>query len=314
MKIIGIIDIGSNSITLVLVEIYGNSNYRIIAKMKELVRLGMDITPEGGLNPLRMEKAIKALSNFKSLYTTFNKCDIYAIATEAVRKASNQAEFLKVVKVTLDIDIHVLTGLEEAYYDYLGVMSGIGIAMENVLIMDIGGSSTEMILVNNRNLTNSISLPFGAITLTNKFVLNEEMSAETEKELNHYLELQFQRVPWLPAAENLPLIGVGGTFRNIAGISKKINNFYIDTSHNYLMDANEVLSIYESTKNKNLNQRKRIKGLSKDRADIFLGAYSIISTIINFCGISEVIVSNYGIRQGLIHEIIHSQNHLKLPL
>jgi exopolyphosphatase / guanosine-5'-triphosphate,3'-diphosphate pyrophosphatase len=306
MKNIGIIDIGSNSIRLIIVETYEDNSYKIVGQMKEPVRLGMDVTPDGGLCPIRMERAIMALSKFKVLYSAFNECEIYAIATEAVRKASNQMEFLRFIKEVLDIDVRVLTGIEEAYYDYIAVISSIDI--QNALIMDIGGSSTEMILINNRNIINSISLPFGAITITNKFMLTEEMGIETEKELNQYLKLQFDKIPWLLASENLPLIGVGGTFRSIGEISKKINNFYIDTSPNYLMEAKDVLNIYNSTKKKNLDQRKKIKGLSKDRADIFLGAYSIISTIINFCRISEVIVSSYGVRHGLIHEIIHSRD------
>ena len=134
------------------------------------------------------------------------------------------------------------------------------------------------------------------------------MSTETENAITQYLKVQFENIPWLPNVTTLPLIGVGGSFRNIGEISKKNNISSLAVSNNYPMKAKEVLNIYNLIKNINLTERKKIRGLSKDRADIFLGAYSIISTIINYCSISEVIISNSGLRQGLIHEIINNQS------
>src|SRR5680860_1808973 len=140
MKNVGIIDIGSNSLRLVVIEI-GNKNYfRVIDEVKETVRLGMEMTVDGKLSPIRMENAISALSSFKSLYEGLGDCNIFPVATEAVRRASNQREFLNMVKSRLNMDIRVFTGAEEAYYDYFGVINSLDIS--NGLIMDIGGSST----------------------------------------------------------------------------------------------------------------------------------------------------------------------------
>ena len=123
MKKIAIIDIGSNSIRLVIVQINKDNSFRIIDEIKESVRLGKDMTLEGELNSSRIEMAISTLSFFKRLCIIQNVNEILAVATEAVRKATNQIEFLNRARSELSIDIRVLTGIQEAYYDYFGAIN-----------------------------------------------------------------------------------------------------------------------------------------------------------------------------------------------
>ena len=305
MKNVGVIDIGSNSIRLVVIEIGKKNYFRVIDEVKETVRLGMDMTPEGRLDPMRMEKAINTLANFKSLCEGLGECNIFPVATEAVRRASNQREFLERVKATLNMEIRVLTGAQEAYYDYFGVINSLD--FPNGLIMDIGGASTELIWVKNKKKKEAISLPFGAINISAQFNITEKMTSTTEKALNKYLIAQFKKVPWLEEVKNLPLIGVGGTVRNIGKISRKTDNYPIDRSHNYQMEFAEVLKIYDLIKYKNLEQRKKVKGLSKERSDMFIGGFSIATALMKFCNNPRLIVSGSGLREGLIYEILRGE-------
>lgn len=302
MKNIGIIDIGSNSIRYVLVEITGNNTYKIIDEKKVAVRLGMDISPQGELAPIRMQYAREVLSAFKAQFEALGVLNVFAIATEAVRKASNQIDFINMISSSLNIDIRVLTGREEANYAYYGVVSTMGLS--NGLIMDLGGCSTEIIWVHNGQIREYVSLPYGAINITKQFDLTHELNPVSENELNKYLFLQYSKFPWLTSAHNLPLVGVGGTARNIGKISCKFYNNPIEIIHNYRMETKEVIDIYNSIKYVNLEQRKKLNGLSLDRADIFLGAVSIVSSIIEFCTPSEFIISSSGLKEGLIHEIL----------
>jgi len=308
MKNIGIIDIGSNSMRLMVIEICDNY-FRIIDEAKETVSLGMNITADGQLNPLRMEKALSTLANFKSLCEGLGECNIFPVATEAVRRASNQKEFLDLVKSRLTMEVRVLSGEEEAYYDYFGVINSM--EYSNGLIVDIGGSSTELIWVENKTIKESISLPFGAINITDQFNIREKMTSNTEKELKTYLLSQFGKVAWLGGVMNLPLIGVGGTIRNIGRISRKNINYPIDRSHNYQMDSSAVINLYDNIKYNNSEQRKKIKGLTKDRSDVFLGAFSVVSTLIEFCNNPQLIVSGSGLREGMLHEILHGEQVIK---
>ena len=309
MKNVGVIDIGSNSMRLVVIEIGKKNYFRVIDEVKETVRLGMDMTTDGKLNPIRMEKAISTLVSFKSLCQGLGECNIFPVATEAVRRASNQKEFLQMVKSTLDMEIRVLTGTVEAYYDYFGVINSLDFS--NGLIMDIGGSSTELIWVKNKTKKEAISLPFGAINISAQYNLMEEMNTNTEKELNKYLMAQFKKVAWLEEVKNLPLIGVGGTVRNIGKISRKIINYPIDRSHNYQMESSEVLNIYDNLKYKNLEQRRKVKGLSKERSDMFIGAFSVVTALMKFCNNPRLIVSGSGLREGLIYEILRGEQRIK---
>lgn len=309
MKKIGIIDIGSNSIRLVIVQINKDNSFSVIDEIKESVRLGKDMTPDGGLNPFRIDKAIDTLSFFKRLCIAQNITEILAVATEAVRKASNQIEFLTRVKSELSIEIRVLTGIEEAYYDYFGAINSMDFS--NALIMDIGGSSAELVFVQNRKLKYSISLPFGAINLTDKFSLQKAMDDKSETAIKDFLISLYKDIPWLKEVKNVPLIGIGGTIRNIGKLHRKKTNYPIANLHNYKIPTSEVISIYDQVKVKDSSQRKKLKGLSKERADIFLGAATAVVTLIEYLDLKNLHVSGSGLRDGFLYEYIFNS---KTPL
>ncbi|WP_411680863.1 exopolyphosphatase [Clostridium thailandense] len=306
MKRIAIIDIGSNSIRLVLVQINKNNFFSVIDEVKETVRLGKDMTIYGGLNPSRIEQAIKTLSFFKCLCEAQNVTEIIAVATEAVRKASNQVEFINRVRLELGIEIRVLTGTLEAYYDYFGNVNSMDIS--NALLIDIGGSSTELIWVEDRKLKASISMPFGAINLTERFSLYKAMDEKTEKDLKEFILSLYKDIPWLKEIKNIPLVGIGGTIRNIAKISRKKNSYPIANLHNYRTTVEDVIEIYNMSKIKDYTERKKMKGLSKDRADIFLGAAGAVITLFEFLDLKELYVSGCGLREGIIYEYILQGN------
>lgn len=302
MKRIAIIDIGSNSIKLVVVQINENNSFSIIDEVKETVRLGKDMTIHGGLNPSRIERAIKILSFFKYICEAKGVTEIIAVATEAVRWASNQVEFINRVNSQLGIEIRVLPGTSEAYYDYFGNINSMDIF--NALLIDIGGSSTELIWVEDRNLKASISLPFGAINLTERFSLYKAIDEKTEKDFKEFVLSYYEDIPWLKEIKNIPVVGVGGTIRNIAKISRKKKNYPIDNMHNYHTTVEEVTEIYNMAKVKDNTERKKIKGLSKERADIFLGAVGAVVTLFEFLGLKELYISGCGIREGILYEYI----------
>jgi len=309
MKKIGIIDIGSNSIRLVIIQINKDNSFRVIDEIKESVRLGKDMTVDGELSPSRINNALYTLAFFKRLCIIQDVSEILAVATEAVRKASNQIEFLNRVKSELSIDIRVLTGIEEAYYDYFGAINTMDFS--DGLIMDIGGSSSELILVENRKLKASISLPFGAINLTEKFSLQKAMDDKSEVAIKEFLISLYKDIPWLKEVKDIPIIGIGGTIRNIGKLHERKTNYPIDNLHNYIIPTNEVISIFNQVKVKNSSQRKKLKGLSKERADIFVGATTVLVSLIEYLDLKELHVSGSGLRDGLIYEYIFKN---KIPL
>ena len=302
MKRLGIIDIGSNSIRLLLVEILSSGSYKIIDELKESVRLGADMIDGIRLNEERITKAIWTIKSFKIYCDAVHVKEIIAIATEAVRRSENKNDFIERVKIETDIEIRILTGVEEAYYDYFGVTNSMYI--DNSLIVDIGGSSTELAWVYNNKLMESISIPIGAVNLTQKFNLEDIVNYLNEEKLREYLISIFNEIPWLFKVKFSSITGIGGTARNLGKIDRKNKRYVLDIHHNYEMEMSDVHTIYNSIKSKGLKQRKRIDGLSEDRADIFVGPCCAILSLLQLLEIDKIFISGKGLREGILYEYI----------
>lgn len=302
MKRLGIIDIGSNSVRLVVVELGGECSYRVFDELKETVRLGDDLDLTGELNEKRIDKAIKALKMFKNLCDAVQVEEVIAVATAAVRKATNRDLFLTRVQAEVGFSIRVLSGEEEAHFAFWGVINSIDFT--DGLVMDIGGGSTELIWVQNRQIHQSVSLPFGAITLTERFELSRAISEEQESTLRTYLIDHYHSIPWLKEIHHPLLIGVGGTFRNLGKIDRARKHYPLETTHNYRMASQDLIALYHNLRGKTAGQRKKIAGLSKDRADIILGATAAIAILVEMLEATEIAVSGSGIREGLIFDYL----------
>ncbi|PJI07736.1 MULTISPECIES: exopolyphosphatase [Clostridium] len=298
MKHIGIIDIGSNSVRLLFAEITSPHSFKIITELKEYVRLGAGFDEDGNINDEKIISTIRVLNLYKNFCSMFEDTKMLVTATEAFRKAKNRDFILKRIKDELNIDIRILSGEEEAYYDYFAVINTLN--LKDGLVMDIGGASTELIWIKDRDLKECISLPFGAITLTKKFKLENSINSEQEKLLNDFLLENFSKIPWLKNLDSLPLIGIGGSIRNLGKISRKKKNYPLNLIHNYTMSSKCAEDIYDEVKIKTNAQRRKIKGLSKDRADIFVGAAGAVKSIISLCKIKKITICRNGIREGLL--------------
>lgn len=299
MKKLAVIDIGSNSMRVLIVKVTNGKNYEFVDELKSIVRLGRGMTAEGAISEEKIKLAIIALSHFKRLCDSNNVTEIVAVATEAVRKASNQMEFIDRAKKEIGIDIRVLSGSEEAYFDYLAVVNSIDI--NSALLMDIGGSSTEFILVEDRKMKESISIPMGAITLTDRFMSIKGGNQKKIKELESFLVSNFDKISWLKKANGLPLIGVGGSHRTIGKIHRNKINYPFNNPHNYVISSKDVMGIYSFLKTMEISQYKKVRGISRDRADIFVGAICCIATAMKYCGTKKLCISESGLRQGLIY-------------
>lgn len=309
LKHIGVIDIGSNSVRLLLAQITDIHSFKIITELKEYVRLGEGFDDAGNLKEEKIDEAINVLKLFKTFCDTFPETKIIATATEAVRKTKNQAYLIDKIKSETNLDIQILSGEKEAYYDYFASVNTLNV--KNGLIMDIGGASTELILVEDRNLKECISLPFGAITLTRNFNLQDSISNSEEKSLKGFLLDSFSQIPWLKDLKVDTIIGIGGSIRNLAKISKKKTNYPLDLIHNYTLDNAQVLDIYNEVKSKSTEQRKKIKGLSKDRADIFVGAVCAVNTLMDMLKIKHLIISRNGLREGVLLSTLYNEEKIQ---
>lgn len=303
MTDLAVIDIGSNSIRMVLYELGPKGTFRIRNDIKESVRLEEGMDEESCISANKMNQALKTLSMFRRVCDVIECDEIIAVGTEVLRSAANSGEFIERVKRETGIEVRVLSGDEEAYYDYIGVVHGI--ELKQALLMDIGGGSTELIRVRKGILNESISLPFGAINLTRRFELNGKLDSATEKKMKAFFRDLYDSVPWLSELDDYELVGIGGSLRAMAKMDRRRRNYPLDIVHHYSMRSRDARDVFDMLKSKNMNQRLKTKGLDDDRADIIVAPIASATELLNYCGIERITISGNGLREGLVYDYIY---------
>ena len=299
MEKIGIIDLGSNSARLVIVNLFADGYFMVVDELKESVRLGQDMERDGFLKPQRVAETIKTLKMFRKLCDASGVTRIIAVATAAVRRAKNQRSFLDEIQASCGIKIRVLTAEEEAVYVYRGVINTMDVPKG--IILEIGGGATKIVYYNRRNILNHTTLPFGAVTLTGLFSEDGLRPEEQAAKIEEFFTEQLKKVEWINDVDpDVQMIGVGGSFRNLFKISKMVHKYPLDTVHNYTMFTEDFMPVYDMIKVLDLDKKKKIKGHSAERADILPAALSIIKSFISFFNFEKFIMSGAGLREGIM--------------
>ncbi len=299
MEKIGIIDLGSNSARLVIVNLFADNYFMVVDELKESVRLGQDMERDGFLKPQRVAETIKTLKMFRKLCDASGVTRIIAVATAAVRRAKNQRSFLDEIQANCGIKIRVLTAEEEAVYVYRGVINTMDVPKG--IILEIGGGSTKIVYYNRRNIINHATLPFGAVTLTGLFSEDGLKPEEQALKIEEFFTEQLKQIEWINEVDHeVQMIGVGGSFRNLFKISKMVHKYPLDTVHNYTMLAEDFMPVYDMIKVLDLDKKKKIKGLSSERADILPAALALIKSFVTFFNFDRFIMSGAGLREGIM--------------
>ncbi len=296
---LGIIDLGSNSARLVIVNLFEEGYFMVVDELKESVRLGQDMEKDGFLKPARVAETIKTLKMFRRLCDASGVGRIIAVATEAVRRAKNQRSFLDEIQANCGIKLRVLSPDEEAVLVYRGVINTMDIPKG--LILEIGGGSTKIVYYNRRNLLNHVTIPYGAVNLTGMYAESGLKPEEQATEIEKLMLTQLEQVDWLKAVDqDAQMIGVGGSFRNLFKITKMVHKYPLDTVHNYRMLTEDFTPIYDMIKVLDLDKKKKIKGLSASRADILPAALAIMNAFIKYMHEDTIAFSGAGLREGIM--------------
>lgn len=299
MEKIGIIDLGSNSARLVIVNLFQDGYFMVVDELKESVRLGQDMERDGFLKPQRVAETIKTLKMFRKLCDASGVSRIITVATEAVRKAKNQRSFLDEIQANCGLKIKVLSAEEEATLVYRGVINTMDVPKG--IILEIGGGSTKIVYYNRRNMLNYATLPFGSVTLTDMFAMEGQKPEEAANRIEEFFTEQLKGVEWLSDVDtDAQMIGVGGSFRNLFKINKMVHKYPLDTVHNYNMLTEDFIPLYDMIKVLDLDKKKKIKGLSAQRADILPAALAVIKSFVSYMNVENFTISGAGLREGIM--------------
>ncbi len=299
---IGIIDIGSNSIRLVIYEQTSNFAHRIIDESKHSARLSQRIG-QNGILPLKdIFAVIDTLSYFKKLCEIYKTARIRTVATAAIRNAANSQQIVQLLEEKTKLNIEILSGTEEARLGFLGMVNTIDV--KDGFLVDIGGGSTEITLFKNRQIINSISFPFGSINTIIQHNKEGNIHISQISAAQQMIELALMEEPWIRDHPGLPLIGLGGTFRSFSRIDQKSRKYSLPLTHNYVIPGDDAFQLLAKMHSMSINQLKKVEGLTKDRVDIILPGMVILTTLFRHAQAAHFVISGSGIRDGIYYETL----------
>ncbi|AJY75997.1 Ppx/GppA family phosphatase [Paenibacillus beijingensis] len=297
---IGIIDIGSNSIRLVVYEQTESGAHRVIDGSKHPARLSDQIDERGRIGDKTVTELINILNHFRLLCVNHKVGRIRTVATAAVRNAANGKEVIAKLNAETGLGIEILSGEREAKFGFLGMINSMDVS--DGFLIDIGGGSTEVSLFRDRTLVKSVSFPFGCVSLTKRFAPKGMLDEIALKELEDLVEIAAAREPWLRSAPGLPMVGVGGTIRAAGKIHQAVRKYPFPQTHNYAMEEAGIDRLFDTLRKLPMEKRRKFPGLSKDRVDLIVPGIAILRVLFRFTGASGYLVCGAGLRDGLFFQ------------
>ncbi|MBB6020807.1 exopolyphosphatase/guanosine-5'-triphosphate,3'-diphosphate pyrophosphatase [Paenibacillus sp. JGP012] len=301
---LGIVDIGSNSIRLVIYELHDEGAYRIIHEDKYAARLSGVVEPDGTIQRSSLNTAVTILRQFRATCESYQTLDIRAAATAAIRNAVNAAQIIQWLESETGLTIECVSGDREAYYGFLGVIQSI--ELTDGFVVDIGGGSTEITVFRNRQRLHSVSLPIGAVNSHARYGGEDEWTEENEQALCDEVIAALQDQDWIGKHPGLPLIGLGGTMRTLAKVEQKRIQYSLPITHHYEIGEEAMENIARTLPYLTSAQRKKVPGLAKDRADIIVPGVLILRTVFRLIQGDRYVVSGAGLRDGLLRDYLAS--------
>lgn len=307
------IDIGTNSIHLIVVKILEYGNFEIIDREKEVIRLGEGFSGDiKKLSAEAIERAVIAIKRFKGI-AELHSANVRAVATSAVRESLNKNEFIEKVLNETGIEVEVISGQEEARLIYLGILRAVPVYEKRALCIDIGGGSTELILGINGKIEFSRSIKIGAVRLTQKFFPKEKLSKSAIKECKKWIEGEIYHVTnYINKYRFEVCVGSSGTIQTAGNIIAELSNREVTPNrilNNFEFTKDELNKVVNEVLNsKTLSDRKKIKGMDSKRADIFPAGILILQTIFEQLNIDKLTISEYALREGIVVDTLQNLN------
>ena len=304
------IDIGTNTILCLIAELKTDGSFDVLDDLAEITRLGQGVHQTRTINPEGEERSFKVLERYLERCKGLNVEAIIAVGTSALRDARNSAEVRARFREQLGLDVRVISGDEEAAYSFLAVQQGLPLKQQELLVIDVGGGSTEFIRGNEAGVSQAVSINIGSVRLTEQFLHSDPVQEEECEKMMAAIERALAQLPrsWLKDSSILTLIGIAGTCTTLAAVEKKLTNYSHGEVHGGLLTLDEVRRQIELFQSKPIEERKAIPGLEPKRADVILAGACLIEKIMTLFHSERIIVSDHGVRYGLLHECLKQRN------
>jgi exopolyphosphatase/guanosine-5'-triphosphate,3'-diphosphate pyrophosphatase len=297
------IDIGTNSIRL-LISDYDGSEFCILERRMEITRIGKNLGISKNILKKSADATSKVLQKYNRLMQEYGVERYRAVGTSALRKAANSGWFISYIKDNTGIDVEKITGEEEARLSFQGASAAIKPGTQ-ILVIDIGGGSTEFILGNiDMELDFNESIDIGSVSLSERFIKSDKPTHSELKDMQGYVKDRIRPViNKIRVKDGLTLVGVAGTITTIAAIDLKLETYDSEVIHQHILKGRRVNNIYHLLCSLTLKERRRVPGLQPERADIIIGGTAVLVEIMDLLEIKSLIVSEQDILDGIIYSL-----------
>jgi len=300
MKKFASIDIGSNTVRLLIMEADSTGRFKEVVSERVICRLGEGINSEKRLLTHRMDLTLDVLQRFRDQCRGYGDIPIRVVATSAVREASNREEFVHLVQERAGLDVQVISWEEEARLTAEGVFWKLP-SSGKTLIFDIGGGSTEFIFSQDKQVLASTGTSLGVVRLTEQFISRHPVEAREYQNLKNHIREQLDRVRFRlgdPSPEIL--IGTAGTVTTLAAMDRNIFPYDPEKIHGLVLSRDNIQRLFEDLKSKSLKQRLENPSLERGREDLIIAGTTLVLETMETFNCSHLTVSEYSLREGIL--------------
>lgn len=297
------IDVGSNTIRT-LIGTFRDGKLKRFFSDRAVTRLAEGIREAGYLKEENIESSINALKNISKIISNYKVIDVKAVGTEALRVAKNSSDFIEGVFKETGIRIKIISGEEEARLTVRGVLSGLNVGRS--MIIDIGGGSTEWVIYDSKrsNVSYCESIPIGVVGLLEDHIKHDPPTPDELEALERYIEAHIRklRAGLTDKLTGKSFIGTGGTITTLAAIDLSLDYYEPEIVHGHLLALDKLKDMRNKLISVPISLRKDIKGIEKERADLIIPGIILTIKIMDIFEFDELIVSDYGLLEGLLLE------------
>ena len=306
-KVTTIIDIGSNSMRMVVLQKSSRFAFNLINETKSKVKISEGCYENNGnLQEIPMQRAYESLKSFLNISTALKSRKIICVATSALRDAPNSNVFISRISKDLGLNIKVIDGEKEAYY---GGVAALNLLHDDTFVtVDIGGGSTEFCFVNKGKVEKSISLNIGTVRIKELYFNKNDI-----KGAKKYILDNLKKISNLEIKIPKKVVGIGGSIRSLSKIVMTKNQYPLDVLHEYMYKVRDEINLFNKISIAKNNDDLKSFGVKKDRFDTIKEGAFIFKTILEELEIDEVVTSGVGVREGAyLADLLRTSNH-KFP-
>jgi exopolyphosphatase / guanosine-5'-triphosphate,3'-diphosphate pyrophosphatase len=308
------IDLGTNTVRLLIGEPDGAGGYRPVFAAQEITRLGQGMLADRLLQPEPIRRSLDVLRRFRLASESHAAARIVVVGTSALREAKNREAFLDRAQRETGLRVRVISGEEEARLTLLGVQTALSISRGAILLMDIGGGSTEFILAQGPEVRAVVSTGLGVVKLTEAYLksdppLPEELEAVRDLAAARLARLRRQDLPdvaWGTAQQDVTFVGTAGSVTSLAAIDLALVRYNPRRVNGHRLSRERVEALCRELTCLSLARRRRVPGLEPARADVIVAGALVCLGAMDGFNFSEVTVSDGGLREGLLLHLLTS--------